>query len=134
MCCFTLYRETLTAKVLLTFLTRLGKERDNKVFLFLDNLRVHHAKLVRAWLDENKEATEVFYLPAYAPELNPDEYLNGDLKQHIRSGPAAGSRGELESRVRSVLKRQQCGLSVSVRISATLISLMWRNWGIKLPD
>jgi len=34
------------------------------------------------WLDRHKtrETIEVFYLPSYSPELNPDEYLNGDLK------------------------------------------------------
>lgn len=104
---FMLYRETMTAKVLLTFLKRLIKETGKKVFLILDNLRVHHAKLVRAWLDGHRDEIEVFYLPAYAPELNPDEYLNGDLKQQVRSGRAARSREELESRVRSVLKRLQ---------------------------
>lgn len=104
---FMLYRDTLTAKVLLTFLKRLVKETDRKVFLILDNLRVHHAKLVRAWLDEHTHEIEVFYLPAYAPELNPDEYLNGDLKQQVRTGRAARSQDELESRLRSVLKRLQ---------------------------
>ncbi len=101
---FMLYRETPTAKVLLTFLKRLVRETDSKAFLILDNLRVHHAKLVRAWLDEHQDEIEVFYLPAYAPELNPDEYLNGDLKQQIRTGCATRSREALEKRVRSVLK------------------------------
>jgi len=32
---------------------------------------------------------KVFFLPAYSPELNPDEYLNRDLKTTIRSGPIA---------------------------------------------
>ncbi len=46
----------------------------------------------------------MFYLPAYSPELNPDEFLNGDLKQQVRTGCAVRSREELEKRVRSVLK------------------------------
>jgi transposase len=104
---FMLYRETLTAKVLLKFFKRLVKESERKIFLILDNLRVHHAKLVRAWLEEHKQEIEVFYLPPYAPELNPDEYLNGDLKQQIRTGRSAKSLDELESRLRSVLKRLQ---------------------------
>ncbi len=56
------------AKVLLTFLKRLIKETGKKVFLILANLRVHHAKLVRAWLDGHREEIEVFYLPEYTPE------------------------------------------------------------------
>lgn len=49
----------------------------------LDNLRVHHAKPVKAWLEANKERIEVFYLPSYSPELIPDEMLNGDLEQAV---------------------------------------------------
>ena len=43
---------------------------------------MHHAKLVQAWLEESeiKKMLKVFYLPSYSPELNPDEYLNCDLK------------------------------------------------------
>jgi predicted lipoprotein len=39
----------------------------------LDNLRVHHSKPVKEWLAVNKQAIEVFCLPSYSPELNPDE-------------------------------------------------------------
>jgi len=50
------------------------------VFLILDNLRVHHARPVKAWLAEHADAIEVFYLPSYSPELNPDEMANADIK------------------------------------------------------
>ena len=56
------------------------KETDRKVFLLSDNLRVHHSKKVRAWLAKHKDEIEVFYLPPYAPEYNPDENLNAHLK------------------------------------------------------
>jgi DDE superfamily endonuclease len=42
-----------------------------------------HAKTVKAWLLERKDKIEVFYLPSYSPELNPEERLNADLKQAI---------------------------------------------------
>ncbi len=54
-------------------------------FLILDNLGVHHCKPVKAWLAEYRCDIEVFYLPSYSPELNPDERLNADLKQAIGS-------------------------------------------------
>ena len=57
---------------LIEFLEALIKEH-RKIFLILDNLRAHHSKLVKAWLEERKDRIEVFYLPSYAPELNPDE-------------------------------------------------------------
>jgi hypothetical protein len=50
---------------------------------------VHHAKPVKAWLAAHKEQIEVFYLPSYSPELNPDEMANADLKQAVtRQAPA----------------------------------------------
>lgn len=51
------------------------------MFLILDNLRVHHSKPVKAWLVERTAQIEVFYLPSYSPELNPEERLNADIKQ-----------------------------------------------------
>ena len=100
---FMLYRDTMTAQVLIKFMSRLIKDADRKVFLILDNLRVHHSKVVKAWLEENKEQIEVFYLPSYSPELNPDEYLNSDLKQKIRSGLPARNEKQLEKKTRSFL-------------------------------
>ena len=50
------------------------------MFLIVDNLRVHRANRVREWVAENADKIELFYLPPYAPELNPDEYLNRDLR------------------------------------------------------
>ena len=46
-----------------------------KIYLIVDNLRVHHAKLVKEWEEENSKYIKLFYLPAYSPEFNPDEYM-----------------------------------------------------------
>lgn len=83
---FMLFRQALDARRLIRFLTRLIRDAGRKVFLVLDNLKVHHAKVVRAWLEGHREQIEVFYLPSYSPELNPDEYLNGDLKASVHTG------------------------------------------------
>ena len=71
----------LNAKILIGFMKRLVHGRTQRVFLILDNLRAHHSKAVKKWLAENQEKIQVFYLPSYSPELNPDELLNADLKQ-----------------------------------------------------
>lgn len=73
----------LNTNILIDFLRRLIKGATKKVFLILDNLRVHHAKPVKAWLAEHADAIEVFYLPSYSPELNPDEMANADIKQTV---------------------------------------------------
>ena len=77
---------------LIEFLQALIKDASKKVFLILDNLRVHHSKPVKAWLALHKAQIEVFYLPSYSPELNPDERLNADLKH------ALGSRIQLRTK------------------------------------
>ena len=68
---------------LIEFMQLLVKDAGKKIFLILDNLSVHHSKPVKAWLAENKATIEVFYLPAYSPDLNPDERLNADIKHVI---------------------------------------------------
>ena len=73
----------LNAKILIGFIKRLVHGREKRVFLILDNLRVHHSKAVKKWLAENEEKIQIFYLPSYSPELNPDELLNADLKKHV---------------------------------------------------
>ncbi len=79
----------LNATVLIGFMKRIVHGREKRVFLILDNLRVHHSKAVKKWLAENEEKIQVFYLPSYSPELNPDEMLNADLKQHVtKAAPA----------------------------------------------
>ncbi len=70
---------------LIEFFEALIKQAGRKVFLVLDNLGVHHCKPVKEWLAANVKQIEAFYLPSYSPELNPDERLNGDLKQAIET-------------------------------------------------
>lgn len=80
---------------LIEFLDVLIKDAGRKVFLILDNLRVHHSKPVKAWLAENKEKIECFYLPSYSPELNPEERLNADIKQAMRKKVPVRSKEKL---------------------------------------
>lgn len=68
---------------LIEFLQALIKDAGKGVFLILDNFRVHHSKLVKAWVAEHKDELELFYLPSYSPQLNPQERLNADLKQEM---------------------------------------------------
>ena len=79
----------LNAKILIGFLKRLTRLQRTKIFLILDNLRVHHSKLVKLWLAQNADKIEVFYLTSYSPELNPDELLNAHLKHHVTTAAPA---------------------------------------------
>lgn len=75
--------DAFDADKLIEFLQALVKDAGRKVFLILDNLRVHHSKLVKAWVAERSDQIELFYLPSYSPQLNPEERLNADLKQEM---------------------------------------------------
>jgi transposase len=101
----------LNADILIDFLRRLVRGAKKKIFLVLDNLRVHHAKPVKAWLATNKQHIEVFYLPSYSPELNPDEMANADLKQAVTKLAPARTKLQLvkatSSHLRSVQRRPE---------------------------
>jgi transposase len=77
--------EAFNADKLIEFFQALIKDTQHKVFVIMDNLRVHHSKPVKAWLAEHEAQIKAFYLPSYSPELNPDERLNADLKQSLGS-------------------------------------------------
>jgi transposase len=99
------------APTLIRFLERLIREARRKVFLILDRLRVHRARLVQDWLAEHSSRIEVHYLPPYSPDLNPDEGLNADLKQAVPRKAPARSKQQLKraaiSHMRSLAKRPQ---------------------------
>jgi transposase len=104
---FMLYEGALNADGFIAFLRRLTKDAGQKVILIVDNLKVHKADKVQAWIASHAHEIELFYLPAYAPDHNPTEYLNNDLKQQLRQQPQPGSKEELIGRTRSVLRTIQ---------------------------
>lgn len=104
---FMMVRETLTADVLIQFLKRLIRDAGRKVFLILDNLRVHHAAKVKRWLAGKTDRIEVFFLPSYSPELNPDEYLNADLKARLNGAEPVRGSAHLKRKVLSHLRSIQ---------------------------
>src|SRR3954453_10481363 len=104
---FMLYDGALDVERFLAFLRRLVKDARRKVFLIVDNLRVHHARRVKAWVASHAHEIELFYLPAYAPDHNPEEYLNNELKQRLRQRPQPDGKDELVRSARSVLRAIQ---------------------------
>ena len=95
----------INTALLIDFMQRLVRDARRKVFLILDNLRVHHAPSVAAWLDDHRDRIEVFYLPSYSPALNPDELLNADLKEALTKKAPVRHKGELKQAVISHLRR-----------------------------
>lgn len=104
---FMLYEGALNADGFIAFLRRLIKDAGRKVVLIVDNLKVHKAGKVTAWVKSHAHEIELFYLPSYAPDHNPTEYRNNDLKQKLRQQPQLGSKEELIRSARSVLRAIQ---------------------------
>jgi transposase len=104
---FMIYPGALDARRLIVFMHRLTKDARRKVFLILDNLNVHKSAPVRAWLADHRDDIEVFFLPPYSPELNPDEYLNGDLKRAVHQDVPPRDREELKATALGHLRRIQ---------------------------
>jgi transposase len=50
-------------------------------------------------------AIELFFLPPYAPEINPPEYLNHALKQDVRSGGLPRTKKDIKYKTRSYMRR-----------------------------
>lgn len=104
---FMIYQGTMNAKTFVKFLKRLIKDVGHKIFLILDNLRVHHSKLVKKWIEKHKDHIELFFLPSHSPELNPDEYLNCDLKAGVHSKVPARTKKQLKKKAVSHLRMLQ---------------------------
>lgn len=104
---FMVYKDAMNADLFTKFMGRLIKDAGRKVLLVVDNLRTHHSKLVKEWLDAHKDEIEVFYLPSYSPELNPDEYLNCDMKGAVHSGLPSRNEKELKAKVVSHMRKLQ---------------------------
>jgi transposase len=118
---FMTYRGMLTAAVFLQFLQALVKGARRKILLIADRLQAHKTPGVAAWLAEHSAQIEVFYLPAYSPELNPVEYLNGDMKATVNEAGLPENRGVLQARVQSFMNKL-------VGLPAHVISYFLHPW------
>jgi transposase len=104
---FMVYKDKMNSQTLIQFMKRLIKDSERKLLLIMDNLRVHHSHIVEDWLKDHKAEIEVFFLPAYSPELNPDEYLNCDLKIGVHSNVPARTKEQLGKKTLSHLRKIQ---------------------------
>jgi transposase len=101
---FMTYKGTMNAALFIVFLERLLRTTTRKVLLIVDHLSAHEAAKTEGWLQRHKGRIEVFFLPHYAGELNPDEYLNNDLKGNVHEEGLPGSKEELRSRVQGWMR------------------------------
>ena len=105
--CFLVFDGSFNAKVFIRFCRRLLRQRRRRIFLIVDGHPVHRSVAVRDWLNANEGRIRVFYLPGYSPELNPDEYLNNDVKTNAIGRRRPASKPELLSNLECYLRDTQ---------------------------
>jgi transposase len=71
------------SEVFQAFLQQMIKYSRQKIYFITDGHPAHKTKKLNEWLLENQDRIEVFFLPPYSPELNPQEYVNQDVKTNI---------------------------------------------------
>jgi transposase len=99
------YSGSMNGKVFIKYLQNLiNSSGGQMVFLVLDNLRVHHGIMTQNWLKKHKKEIRLFFLPAYSPELNPDEYVNHLIKQKFKSVAQPANKEEFIRQVRQILR------------------------------
>jgi transposase len=104
---FMVFKRRFTAPVCIQFLRRLIRQRKRKVLLVLDRHPVHRSAKVQRWIAQHADRLRLFYLPGYSPELNPDEYLNHDVKDNAVGRTRPATQAEMITLVRGYLRIKQ---------------------------
>jgi transposase len=104
---FMVFKERFTARVFLRFLKRLRRQVGRKVILIVDEHPVHKAGETTRWLKKQEKNLQMYFLPPYSPELNPDELLNQDVKTNAVGRRRAIDQADLMTNVRGYLRSTQ---------------------------
>jgi len=104
---FMVYTQRFTSRLFIRFLHRLIRLYSHKTFLIVDGHPTHKAILVQRFLAKHKKKIEVFFLPGYSPQLNPDELLNHDTKANAFSRRRPRDQQEMIRDTRAHLRRRQ---------------------------
>jgi transposase len=102
---FCMEDQKYDAQVFLNFIKKvLELYPTGKIVMILDNARIHHAKLLKDFLNENKSRLELVFLPPYSPNLNLIEGLWGWLKSQVINNVFYHSVKEIRQAVQSFIE------------------------------
>jgi transposase len=116
---FRLFAGSIRTPQVIEFLRALQATIRKKVLIIWDRLQAHRSKLVHRYVEAQGGAIALEFLPAYAPELNPAEYVWGYLKHHAMPNYCARDLGDLALRARRNLR--------SMQRRPTLVRAFWQQ-------
>ncbi len=97
---FSLFDEKFESNFFIKFIKKLCRETNIKLFVITDRHPVHKSKKVATWLKQHESMIEIFFLPGYCPELNPDELLNNDIKSNALGRYRPRTKDEMKNRIK----------------------------------
>lgn len=104
---FMAFDESFTADVFICFLKRLMYGADKPIFLIVDNHPAHCAAKVRKFVKKTEGKLELFFLPPYAPNLNPAEHVWNWLKNHKTGKTPMAGPNQFKATVRFFMRSLQ---------------------------
>ncbi len=104
---FRLFAGAVRSPQVTEFLAHLLRHLGGKLLIVWDGLPVHRSRAVWEFVRQQRGLIWLEFLPAYAPELNPTEYIWGHLKQHELANFCPKDLGELSVHAIRALKRMR---------------------------
>ena len=104
---FMLLDGRFNGDVFISFLKRMIKYSREKIYFITDGHPAHKTKRLNEWLEENKTRIEVFFLPPYSPELNPQEYVNQDVKTNIIGKKRPINKEQMRENVEDFMQKRK---------------------------
>lgn len=111
-CVFRFHEGSIKKEQIVEFLRALKAHLKHPLLIVWDGLRAHRSRLVRDYLDSTQGHVQVAFLPPYAPDLNPVEYLWAWLKRHALANYCPTTLAELGVTARNKLRSAQRRTSV----------------------
>lgn len=109
-CLFRLHEGSIKKEEIVEFLKALKAHLRQPLPVIWDGLKAHLSRLVSEYLDSLDGHIQIAFLPPYAPDMNPVEYLWAWLKRHALANYCPNDLGELRASARNKLKTLKSGL------------------------
>lgn len=116
---FRVFPGSIRGPQVVEFLRHLRRQIPRRLLVIWDRLPAHRSRVVQDYIEAQGGHIVLEYLPAYAPELNPAEYVWGYWKQHEMANFCPKDFAQLGTRARRSLRRMQR--------HSTLVTAFWKQ-------